>query len=64
MLRILDMQKILNEKETRKLIEYKKSGFYRISTHPDFIIYRKDDLIKSYSNNKYITQIVNQLPEI
>ena len=55
---------ILNEKETRKLIEYKKSGFYKISNHPDFVIYKKKDLIKDYSNNKYITQIVNQLHEI
>jgi hypothetical protein len=59
-----NLQKILNEKETKKIIENKKSGLYRISTHPDFIIYRKKDLIKNYSNNKYITQIANQLPEI
>lgn len=59
-----NLQKILNEKETKKIIENKKSGLYRISTHPDFIIYRKKDLIKNYSNNKYITQIANQLPKI
>ena len=59
-----NIQKILNEKVTKKIIENKKSGFYRISTHPDFIIYRKVDLIKDYSNNKYIIQIVNQLPKI
>ena len=59
-----NIQKILNEKETKELVENKKSGFYRISTHPDFIVYIKDDLIKDYSNNKLITQIVNQLPEI
>lgn len=59
-----NIQKILNEKETKKIIENKKSGLYRVSTHPDFIIYRKKDLMKDYSNNKYITQIVNQLPEI
>lgn len=59
-----NIQKILNEKETKKIIENKKSGLYRISTHPDFIIYRKADLIKDYSNNKIITQIVSRLPEI
>ncbi len=59
-----NIQKILNEKETKELVENKKSGFYRISTHPDFIVYIKDDLIKDYSNNKLIAQIVNQLPEI
>lgn len=59
-----NLQKILNEKETKELIKNKKSGLYRILTNPDFITYRKDDLIKNYSNNKLITQIVNQLPEI
>jgi len=36
-----NLQKILNEKETKELIKNKKSGLYRISTHPDFIIYKK-----------------------
>ncbi len=51
-----NLQKILNEKETKELIKNKKSGLYRILTNPDFIIYRKDDLVKNYSNNKLINR--------
>ena len=52
-LRIFDLQKILNEKETKELIENKKSGLYRISTHPDFITYNKEKLLNHQDSHAY-----------
>jgi len=37
---------------------------YRISIHPDFIIYRKDVLIKDYSNNRLVLDIAKQLQNV
>ena len=54
-----NLQKILNEKETKELIENKKSGFYRISTHPDFITYNKEKLL-----NRQDSQIRNLAEEL
>jgi hypothetical protein len=37
--------KVLDNSIVKELIENKKSGLYRISTHPDFITYNKEKLI-------------------
>ncbi|MBN1971794.1 MAG: hypothetical protein JW870_20715 [Candidatus Delongbacteria bacterium] len=52
--------KIMDEKEVKKFIENKKGGFYRISNHPDFISYDKEQLMQVDEGK--IQDIIKQLP--
>ena len=56
-----NIQKILSEKEAKKLIQNKKSGLYRISNHPDFISYVKEQLIQV--DEGITKEIIKQLPQ-
>ena len=58
-----DLTKIkeLDKNIAKKLIENKKGGFYRISNHPDFISYKKNDLLENYKDNKFITNTLIEL---
>ena len=56
-----NIQKILNEKATKELVENKKSGFYRISTHPDFITYNKEKLLNRQDSQ--VSKLAEELPD-
>lgn len=52
--------KALDNNIVKKLIENKKSGLYRISTHPDFITYDKDKLLNH--KDPQIRKLAEELP--
>ncbi len=53
--------KVLDNNIVKELIENKKDGLYRISNHPDFISYKKNELLEDYSGNKFIADILREL---
>ena len=52
--------KALDNNSVKKLIENKKSGLYRISTHPDFITYNKEKLLNH--KDPQIRKLAEELP--
>lgn len=52
--------KALDNNSVKKLIENKKSGLYRISTHPDFITYNKEKLLNH--KDPRIRKLAEELP--
>lgn len=57
-----DLKHNLINQNPSDFIENNPSGNYRISTHPDNIVYNKENLMKNFKNDQFILELASQLP--
>lgn len=57
-----DLKHNLINQNPSDFIENNPLGNYRISTHPDNIAYNKENLMKNFINDQFISELAQQLP--
>jgi len=58
-----DLEVNITDKDGKKFVESLGAGYYRISTHPDFVTYNLDNLL-NYPDDNQIRDLAEQLEKI